>query len=148
MPIMKRHEQVQRMPGRVPSTRRTPRHDRLFGNVSIDGDVFGFTASGYAELADAVFSTESRTQRICVPDLARANSFASQVVAPASTASSARRAAWLLRMDKNIAATQACRSEKPMYFSVQLFDKWVLTTPHDRLLNRSAGAPDEGALLL
>ncbi len=141
MPIMNGTSKFNGMPGTSPVD-TVGRRDTtgLFGNVIYPKvDVFGFTGSGYAEWADAVFSTEVAYikdlpyQISLVP-----NSFASQVVAPGFDGIERKNVlAWMLRMDKNIAATQSLLgSEKPMFFSVQLFDKWVLNYDRDdRLLN-------------
>lgn len=102
-------------------------------------DVFGVTASGYAEWADAVFSTEiayikDAPYQILLPT----PTLISQAVAPGFDGVKRKDLlAWMLRMDKNLAFTQRLLgSEKPMFFSVQLFDKWVQNyRSSDRLLN-------------
>ncbi|WP_300443518.1 DUF1302 family protein [Zoogloea sp.] len=103
-------------------------------------DVFGATASGYAGWADAVFSTEvalikDAPYQFQNGPLAGA---LSQAVAPGFDGIKRKDLlAWMLRMDKNIAATQTwLGSEKPMFFSVQLFDKWLIDYEKgERLLN-------------
>ncbi|SDI13388.1 DUF1302 family protein [Pseudomonas panipatensis] len=91
-------------------------------------NIYGFTASRYSDWADAVFSTEAAYIKdapyqieLPVPTLL------SQNIAPGFDGYKTKDvAALMLRMDKNIAATQTLLgTEKPMFFSVQLFDKWV-----------------------
>jgi len=94
-------------------------------------NVFGMTASGYANWADAVFSTEIAY----IPEAPYQKWIPtpiSQAVAPGFDGLMNKKLlTWMLRMDKNIAATQSILgSEKPMFFSVQLFDKWILD--HDK----------------
>ena len=118
-----------------------PQQGAVFGEVIYPlVDVFGATASGYADWADAVFSTEvayikdAPYQFNNFPN----NSLASTVVAPGFDGIKKKNLiAWMLRMDKNIAATQGLLgSEKPMFFSVQLFDKWIQDfNEKDGLLN-------------
>ncbi|MGB4062501.1 MAG: DUF1302 family protein [Azonexus sp.] len=103
-------------------------------------DVFGATASGYADWADAVFSAEVAYIKDAPYQFNNypANSLASTIVAPGFDGIKKKNLiAWMLRMDKNIAATQSLLgSEKPMFFSVQLFDKWVQDfNERDGLLN-------------
>jgi uncharacterized protein DUF1302 len=102
-------------------------------------DVFGFTASGYANWADAVFSTEvAYIKDAPYQFLAPTPTLISQAVAPGFDGIRKKDVlAWMLRMDKNIAATQQwLGTEKPMFFSMQLFDKWIQDyDSSDRLLN-------------
>ena len=91
-------------------------------------DVFGATASGYAEWADAVFSTEiayvkDAPYQILLPT----PTLISQAVAPGFDGIERKDlVTWMLRMDKNLSFTQSLLgTEKPMFFSVQLFDKWI-----------------------
>lgn len=112
----------------------------LFGNIIYPTvDVFGFTASGYAEWADAVFSTEVAYVKDAPYNFsAIPGSMASQVVAPGFDGIKYKDVlAWMIRMDKNLAFTQSLLgTEKPMFFSVQLFDKWIQNYDgDDRLLN-------------
>ncbi len=103
-------------------------------------DVFGATASGYAGWADAVFSTEVALIKDA-PYQFQNGPLAgplSQAVAPGFDGLKRKDLlAWMLRMDKNIAATQSLLgTEKPMFFSVQLFDKWLMDYDKgERLLN-------------
>lgn len=91
-------------------------------------NIFGFTASRYFGWADAVFSTEmayikDAPYQIELPTPTPL----SQAVAPGFDGYKTKDVvALMLRMDKNIAATQDwLGTEKPMFFSVQLFDKWI-----------------------
>ena len=112
----------------------------LFGNIIYPiVDVFGMTASGYAGWADAVFSTEVAYVKDAPYNFsAIPGSLASQVVAPGFDGFTRKDViTWMLRMDKNLAFTQSLLgTEKPMFFSVQLFDKWIQNYDGgDRLLN-------------
>lgn len=102
-------------------------------------DLVGFTASGYSPLADAVFSTEvAYIKDAPYQILSNPPTLISQAVAPGFDGIKRKNVlAWMLRMDKNIAATQSLLgSEKPMFFSVQLFDKWIQSyDANDGLLN-------------
>lgn len=103
-------------------------------------DVYGATASGYATWADAVFSTEVALIKDAPYQFQNgplAGSL-SQAVAPGFDGIKRKDLlAWMVRMDKNIAATQSLLgTEKPMFFSVQLFDKWLMNYDKgERLLN-------------
>lgn len=91
-------------------------------------DVFGFTASGYAEWADAVFSTEAAYVKDAPYNIVSPTpSPISQAVAPGYDGIKRKDViTWMVRMDKNLAFTQKLLgTEKPMFFSVQLFDKWI-----------------------
>ena len=91
-------------------------------------DIFGFTASRYSDLADAVFSTEVAYIKDAPYQFqAKTPTMLSQYIAPGFDGYTKKDVvAMMLRMDKNIAATQTwLGTEKPMFFSVQLFDKWV-----------------------
>uniref|UniRef100_Q47GD1 Probable regulatory protein, LysR n=1 Tax=Dechloromonas aromatica (strain RCB) TaxID=159087 RepID=Q47GD1_DECAR len=121
-----------------------PQQGAIFGEIIYPlVDVFGATASGYADWADAVFSTEvayikdAPYQFNNFPN----NSLASTVVAPGFDGFKKKNViAWMLRMDKNIAATQSLLgSEKPMFFSVQLFDKWIQDFNENEGLLNSVG---------
>jgi len=112
----------------------------LFGNIIYPVvDVFGMTASGYAEWADAVFSTEVAYVKDAPYNFSAVpGSLASQLVAPGFDGFTRKDVlTWMLRMDKNLSFTQSLLgSEKPMFFSVQLFDKWIQNYDNDdRLLN-------------
>jgi hypothetical protein len=107
--------------------------------------------SGYAAWADAVFSAEVAY----VKDAPYQINFPAGYVPPGNgmgmTLSSAiapgfdglttkNLITWMVRMDKNIAATQSLLgTEKPMFFSVQLFDKWVQNYRKDDNLINSVG---------
>lgn len=91
-------------------------------------DVFGFTASRYSDAADAVFSTEMAYIKDAPYNFALATpTIMSQLVAPGFDGWVKKDVvALMLRMDKNLAFSQnLLGTEKPMFFSVQLFDKWV-----------------------
>lgn len=107
-------------------------------------DVFGATASGYSELADAVFSTEVAYIKDAPYQFlsGAAGGPLSAAVAPGFDGIKRKNIlAWMLRMDKNIAATQQLLgTEKPMFFSVQLFDKMVLNYERDEQLLNAVGA--------
>lgn len=107
-------------------------------------DVFGATASGYSELADAVFSTEVAYIKDAPYQFlsGAAGGPLSAAVAPGFDGIKRKNIlAWMLRMDKNIAATQQLLgTEKPMFFSVQLFDKMVLNYDRDDQLLNAVGA--------
>lgn len=115
----------------------------LFGDVIYPTvDVFGFTASGYAEWADAVFSTEVAYVKDAPYNISSLpGSFATQVVAPGFDGVKYKNVlAWMLRMDKNLAFTKdLLGTEKPMFFSVQLFDKWIQNYDKDDRLLYSVG---------
>lgn len=91
-------------------------------------DLFGVTASTYASWADAVFSTEiayiiDAPYQIMLPT----PTLISQAVSPGFDGLTRKDVvALMVRMDKNLAFTQRLfGTEKPMFFSVQLFDKWI-----------------------
>ncbi|MCY1420538.1 hypothetical protein D9M71_361630 [compost metagenome] len=105
-------------------------------------DIFGFTASGYSEWADAVFSTETAYIKDAPYNFqAEVPTLISQVVAPGFDGFTKKDViALMLRMDKNLAFTQSLLgTEKPMFFSVQLFDKWVQNFDEDDNLLYSVG---------
>lgn len=129
-------------PGNCGNVKTVGRADTFgsFGDVIYPViDVYGFTASGYAPFADAVFSTEwayikDAPYQFALP----VPSFASQVIAPGFDGVKTKDVvAWMLRMDKNLPFAQSLLgAEKPMFFSVQLFDKWIQNfNKRDRLLN-------------
>lgn len=105
-------------------------------------DVFGATASRYSSLADAVFSTEFAYIKDAPYnfDGNLPNSW-SAVVAPGFDGYTKKDVvALMVRMDKNIAATQKwLGTEKPMFFSVQVFDKWIQNFDKDDELLYSVG---------
>ncbi|MDR2837164.1 MAG: LysR family transcriptional regulator [Azonexus sp.] len=107
-------------------------------------DIFGATISGYAAWADAVFSAEvayvkDAPYQINWPKGSYPPGFTlSDNIAPGFDGLTKKDlVAWMVRMDKNIAATQSLLgTEKPMFFSVQLFDKWVQNyDKKDNLIN-------------
>jgi len=91
-------------------------------------NVFGATASRYSSLADAVFSAEVAYIKDAPFNYASATpSLMTQLIAPGFDGWKTRNVvASMIRMDKNLAFTQnLLGTEKPMFFSVQLFDKWI-----------------------
>lgn len=105
-------------------------------------DIFGFSASRYSELADAVLSTEVAYIKDAPYQIELSTpTLISQIVAPGFDGFTRKDVvAMMLRMDKNIAATQTLLgTEKPMFFSVQLFDKWVQNFDKDDQLLYSVG---------
>ena len=107
-------------------------------------DVFGATASGYSESADAVFSTEVAYIKDAPYQFlsGAAGGPLSAAIAPGFDGIKRKNVlALMLRMDKNITATQQLLgTEKPMFFSVQLFDKWVMNYNRDEQLLNAVGA--------
>lgn len=105
-------------------------------------DVFGATASRYSSLADAVFSTELAYIKDAPYNFqAQTPTLISQFVAAGFDGYTKKDVvALMLRMDKNIAATQKyLGTEKPMFFSVQVFDKWIQNYDKDDQLLYSVG---------
>lgn len=91
-------------------------------------NVFGATASRYSDLTDAVFSAEVAYIKDAPFNYAAAKpSLMSQYIAPGFDGWKTRNViASMVRMDKNFAFTQnLLGTEKPMFFSVQVFDKWI-----------------------
>jgi hypothetical protein len=91
-------------------------------------NVFGATASRYSDMADAVFSAEVAYIKNAPFNYAAASpSLMSQFIAPGFDGWKTRNVvASMIRMDKNFAFTQSLLgTEKPMFFSVQVFDKWI-----------------------
>lgn len=128
-------------PGSAPNGNKPTRG--VFGEIIYPTvDVFGATASRYSSLADAVFSTEISYIKDAPYNIASSNpTFASNNVAPGFDGYTKKNVvALMLRMDKNIAATQKwLGTEKPMFFSVQLFDKWIQNYDKDDKLLYSVG---------
>lgn len=128
-------------PGSAPNGNKPTRG--VFGEIIYPTvDVFGATASRYSSLADAVFSTEIAYIKDTPYNIASSNpTFASNNVAPGFDGYTKKNVvALMLRMDKNIAATQQwLGTEKPMFFSVQLFDKWIQNYDKDDKLLYSVG---------
>ncbi|MFC5697122.1 DUF1302 family protein [Pseudomonas sp. GCM10022186] len=105
-------------------------------------DIFGLTASRYSEWADAVFSTEVAYIKDAPYQIELATpTLLSQLIAPGFDGFTRKDVlAMMLRMDKNVAFTQSLLgTEKPMFFSVQLFDKWVQNFDEDDNLLYSVG---------
>jgi hypothetical protein len=105
-------------------------------------NIFGLTASRYSDLTDSVFSTEFAYIKDAPYQFqASTPTLISQIVAPGFDGFVRKDVvAMMLRMDKNIAATQTyLGTEKPMFFSVQLFDKWVRDFHKDEQLLYSVG---------
>ncbi|MNZ47026.1 hypothetical protein D3C78_647280 [compost metagenome] len=105
-------------------------------------DIFGFTASRYSDWADAVFSTEMAYIKDAPYQFEAATpTLLSQLIAPGFDGFTRKDVlAMMLRMDKNFAFTQSLLgTEKPMFFSVQLFDKWVQNFDEDDNLLYSVG---------
>ena len=102
-------------------------------------DVYGFTGSGYSNLADAVFSAEvayikDAPYQVMLP----IPTPISQAVAPGFDGIMKKDiVSWMVHMDKNIDFVQGLLgAEKPMFFSVQLFDKWIPSfKDSDNLIN-------------
>lgn len=91
-------------------------------------NVFGATASRYSDMADAVFSTEVAYIKDAPFNYAAATPSAlSLAIAPGFDGWKTKNVvALMFRMDKNFAFTQnLLGTEKPMFFSVQLFDKYI-----------------------
>ncbi|HEY6612232.1 MAG TPA: DUF1302 family protein, partial [Pseudomonas sp.] len=99
-------------------------------------------ASRYSGWADAVFSTEMAYIKDAPYQILQSPpTLLSQAIAPGFDGYATKDVvALMLRMDKNIAATQDwLGTEKPMFFSVQLFDKWVQNYDEDDALLYSVG---------
>jgi len=105
-------------------------------------DIFGLTGSQYSAAADAVFSAEMAYIKDAPYNIAVDNpSIMTQLIAPGFDGWVKKDVvALMLRMDKNLAFTQSLLgTEKPMFFSVQLFDKWVQNYDEDDNLLYSVG---------
>lgn len=95
-------------------------------------DMFGLTASGYSAAADAVFSTEVAYIRDYAFNYGQTSMFSAAGGVPVLGGPGydgiARKnvVRSMLRMDKSLAFTQSLLgTEKPAFFSVQLFDTWI-----------------------
>ena len=119
----------------------------MFGDIIYPiVDVLGFTAAGYSQAADAVFSTEVafikdapyQFNNINGPG---GNSVASTIVSPGFDGVKKKNViAWMLRMDKNLPFVQSVfGAEKPMFTSVQLFGKSIQNYDSDEGLLNSVG---------
>lgn len=90
-------------------------------------DLFGLTASSYSAAADAVFSAEVAYIRDFAYNFGQ-SSFWSLILGGPGYDGVKRKniVRSMLRMDKNLAFTQRLLgTEKPAFFSVQLFDTWI-----------------------
>jgi hypothetical protein len=91
-------------------------------------NIFGATASRYSDMADAVFSAEVAYIKGAPYNYQSATpTMLSQLIAPGFDGWKRKNVvASMIRMDKNFAFTQnLLGTEKPMFFSVQVFDKWI-----------------------
>jgi len=105
-------------------------------------NVFGATASRYSDMADAVFSAEAAYIKDAPFNYASATpSLMTQFIAPGFDGWKTKNViASMIRMDKNFAFTQnLLGTEKPMFFSVQLFDKWIQNFDQNENLLYSVG---------
>lgn len=86
-------------------------------------DLVGVTASGYSAAADAVFSTEIAYIR----DFAFNFGYTNALGLPGFNGVKQKNVVkGMVRMDKNLSFTEsALGTEKPAFFSVQLFDTWI-----------------------
>lgn len=89
-------------------------------------ELYGLTASGYSDAADAVFSTEIA----CIRDYAYNYGYVSGlsgVFGPGFDGVKQKNLVKsMVRMDKNLAfVKELLGAEKPAFFSVQLFDTWI-----------------------
>lgn len=89
-------------------------------------DLFGLTASGYSSTADAVFSGELAYIRDYAYNFGYISGL-SGVFGPGFDGIRQKNVVKsMVRMDKNLAFTQSVLgTEKPAFFSVQLFDTWI-----------------------
>lgn len=90
-------------------------------------DLFGLTASGYSAAADAVFSTEIAYIRDFAYNAGQTSFWSLILGGPGYDGVKRKNVVRsMLRMDKNLAFTQTLLgTEKPAFFSVQLFDTWI-----------------------
>lgn len=135
----------------VPSTLGRSNTLGMFGDIIYPiVDVFGITATGYSPVADAVFSSELayikdapyQFNNISNPGTnAFGNSLASSVVSPGFDGIKKKDVlAWMVRLDKNVPFVQSVfGAEKPMFFSAQLFDKWIQNYNSNEGLLNSVG---------
>lgn len=106
-------------------------------------DLFGVTASGYSAAVDAVFSAEAAYIRDFAYNFGQTSWFSGAPVGPGGSIvpilggpgyDGVKRknvVRSMLRMDKTLGFTQSLiGTEKPAFFSVQLFDTWI-TGFHD-----------------
>ena len=117
-------------PTTVGAANIAPQTGALFGEIIYPiVHVLGATASGYANWADAVFSTEVAYVKDAPYQINNYpnNSVASTIVAPGFDGIKNKGLIDLMvHMDKNIAGVQQLfGAEKPMFFSAQIFDKWI-----------------------
>jgi hypothetical protein len=105
-------------------------------------NIFGATASRYSDMADAVFSAEVAYIKGAPYNYEAATpSFWSAAAAPGFDGWKRKNViASMVRMDKNFAFTQGLLgTEKPMFFSLQLFDKWIQNFDENENLLYSVG---------
>ncbi|WP_395402677.1 DUF1302 family protein [Pseudoduganella sp. UC29_106] len=105
-------------------------------------NIFGATASRYSDMADAVFSAEVAYIKGAPYNYQAASAMMlSQLIAPGFDGWRRKNVvASMIRMDKNFAFTQTLLgTEKPMFFSVQVFDKWIQNFDADDGLLYSVG---------
>ncbi|WP_145840763.1 DUF1302 family protein [Denitratisoma sp. DHT3] len=90
-------------------------------------DLFGLTASGYSAAADAVFSTEVAYIRDFAYNYGQTSFYSGALGGPGYDGVKRKDVIRsMFRMDKNLAFTQSLLgTEKPAFFSVQLFDTWI-----------------------
>jgi hypothetical protein len=101
-------------------------------------DIFGLTASGYSAVADAVFSAEAAYIRDYAYNYGQQSWFSGAPVGPGGAVvpilggpgyDGIKRknvVRSMIRMDKSLPITQSILgTEKPAFFSVQLFDTWI-----------------------
>lgn len=90
-------------------------------------DLFGLTASSYSAAADAVFSAEVAYIRDFAYNFGQTSFWSFILGGPGYDGVKRKNIVRsMLRMDKNLAFTQRLLgTEKPAFFSVQLFDTWI-----------------------
>lgn len=90
-------------------------------------DLFGVTASGYSAAADAVFSTEVAYIRDYAYNYGQTSVYSGILGGPGYDGIARKNVVRsMLRMDKTLGFTQSLLgTEKPAFFSVQLFDTWI-----------------------
>lgn len=90
-------------------------------------DLFGVTASGYSAAADAVFSTEVSYIRDYAYNYGQTSVYSGILGGPGYDGIARKNVVRsMLRMDKTLPFTQSLLgTEKPAFFSVQLFDTWI-----------------------
>jgi hypothetical protein len=112
--------------GSIPFKGTTPKG--LAGEVIYpEIDMFGLTASGYSSTADAVFSTEVAYIRDYAFNYGQTSLYSGPIGGPGYDGVKQKNVIRsMIRMDKNLAFTQSLLgTEKPAFFSMQLFDTWI-----------------------